>query len=58
MADKTQATVEWRLHFITFLLIDGCKNAILNHIWIMGKFMNILITHKKKKIKNASMTKL
>ena len=44
----THDSIENRLFCITFLLIDGYKDVNWTNIWVMGKVMNMLITHKNK----------
>ena len=48
MDGKIQDTIETRLYFITFLLIDGYKDCNWTRIWVTGKVVNMLITHKNK----------
>ena len=39
-------SIENRLFCISFLLIDGYEDVNWTNIWVMGKVMNMLITHK------------
>ena len=48
MDGKSQDTIETRLYCITFLLIDAFEDCNWNRIWVMGKVVNMLITHKNK----------
>ncbi len=48
MDGKSQDTIETRLYCITFLLIDGYEDCNWSRIWVMGKVVNMLITHKNK----------
>ena len=41
-------SIENRLFCISFLLIDGYEDVNWTNIWVMGKVMNMLITHKNK----------
>jgi hypothetical protein len=41
-------SIENRLFCITFLLINGYEDVNWKNIWVMGKVMNMLITHKNK----------
>ena len=43
-----QDSIENRLFCITFLLVDGYEDVNWTNIWVMGKVMNMLITHKNK----------
>jgi hypothetical protein len=44
----THDCIENRLFCITFLLCDGYEDVNWSNIWVMGKVMNMLITHKNK----------
>ena len=41
-------SIETRLFCITFLLINGYEDVNWKNIWVIGKVMNMLITHKNK----------
>ncbi len=44
----THNSIESRLFGITFLLMDGYDDVNWKNIWVMGKVMIMLITHKNK----------
>ena len=44
----THDSIESRLFGITFLLMDGSDDVSWKNIWVTGKVMNMLITHKNK----------
>ena len=44
----THNSIESRLFGITFLLMDGYDDVNWKNIWVTGKVMNMLITHKNK----------
>ena len=52
----TDDSIESRLFGIMFLLMDGYDDVNWKNIWVMGKVMNMLITHKNNP-RNTCSTK-
>ena len=48
LVGDTHDSIESRLFGITFLLMDGSDDVNWKNIWVTGKVMNMLITHKNK----------